>query len=802
MRYQARGVLAALLLVAAGFTPAAAVTAPPEIVAADRDDYADAVKAIDRGSWTEYEQLRPGLEDYPLAIYLDYYQLSRKVSKVRPQDARRFIDLSEDTPLPNRFLASYLHQAGHDRRWSDFLAVMPDEPNSVELKCYYFRAKLASGDQLAAWEGAERLWVHGKSRPKQCDPLFNAWLKAGQLSDEVVWARLLEAFDARQRSLMNYVARKGSDELRPYTDTLLAVYSKPARIRGHRLARGGAYATDIATHGLAYLARYNPETALDYWRLYQDDDLQFSEEQARKVERAIVLHGLFARTEANLDWLPGALQRLGEDKLVEIRLRWALSEQDWDAVGQTLPLLTPEAREQNTWRYWEAKLLQQAGSSAEAGAILAALAEERDYYGFLAADELGKPYAFNHQTLVLQSAQSEPLKQLPAVQRIGELFYHEEERLAQSEWYKVLEDNEEAADRQALAQLASQQGWHNMAINAAAKAKAWDALDLRFPTPYQDTFSHYATVQRVPSTELMAIARRESAFFPEAHSPVGARGLMQIMPATGKQVASSLGRPHTRAELYEVEHNILLGSAYYRQLLDRFEGNRVYALAAYNAGPHRVDRWRNGDGEGVPVDVWIETIPYRETRNYVKNVMAYNVVFQYLLGDTHHLLTDEERRASYWRTSKASQHARYASTLIAIGFPAAATRCARHPAGESRLPVQPQLCSLPRQCGADPHGADGPGHGRTRAGNTGYDRGEDAGPDRWRPGTQSPLPLPGGTGGGAWYPGHGPLQSDCAVRAGTGRPGSVPGEPSGGSRGLAAVLPGGKCRGAARQGGI
>ena len=145
----------------------------------------------------------------------------------------------------------------------------------------------------------------------------------------------------------------------------------------------------------------------------------------------------------------------------------------------------------------------------------------------------------------------------------------------------------------------------------------------------------------------MAIARRESAFFPQAHSPVGARGLMQIMPATGRQVASALGRPHTRAELYEVEHNILLGSAYYRQLLDRFAGNRVYALAAYNAGPHRVDRWRNAKGQGVPVDVWVETIPYRETRNYVKNVLSYNVVFQYLLGDTHRLLTDAERQAQY-----------------------------------------------------------------------------------------------------------------------------------------------------------
>ena len=145
----------------------------------------------------------------------------------------------------------------------------------------------------------------------------------------------------------------------------------------------------------------------------------------------------------------------------------------------------------------------------------------------------------------------------------------------------------------------------------------------------------------------MSIARRESAFFPGAQSPAGARGLMQIMPATAKQVAASLKEPHTQADLFEVEHNVLLGSAYYRQVLARFGGNRVFALAAYNAGPHRVDRWRHRAGEGIPVEVWIETIPYRETRSYVQAVLAYNVVFQYLLGDTQRLFTPLERQTRY-----------------------------------------------------------------------------------------------------------------------------------------------------------
>jgi soluble lytic murein transglycosylase len=166
--------------------------------------------------------------------------------------------------------------------------------------------------------------------------------------------------------------------------------------------------------------------------------------------------------------------------------------------------------------------------------------------------------------------------------------------------------------------------------------------------PYQQTFEQYASVQGVPSSELMAIARRESAFYPQARSPVGARGLMQLMPATGKQVASSLGHSARGLNLEGVDLNVQLGSTYYRQLLDRFDGNRVFALTAYNAGPHRVDRWRSKAGEaGLPVEIWVETIPYQETRNYVQAVLSYNVVFQHLAGNSRELFNPAEQQARY-----------------------------------------------------------------------------------------------------------------------------------------------------------
>ena len=646
MRFRVRFLLLGCLLPLCVNVAVAATEDADDTLSAERRQYEAAMRAVDKGRWTEYEQLRPALDQYPLAIYLDYFQLTRQSRDVRPADALRFISRSADSPLPNRFSNLYLRQAGREQRWQDFLQVRPDEPEGIELKCYYFRARLAAGDSDIAWDGARRLWDAGESRPNACDPLFAAWLKSGQLTDEVVWSRQLKAFDARQRSLMTYVAKQASPQLAPWADKLLAVYLQPEKIRQQTLPASSPYSADIASHGLVLLARYNPEKALQYWRDYQAE-LDFSAEQVRLVESAIALQGLFARTQDLSPWLHGALDRLDDDKLVEIRLRWALAEQDWETLAQTLPLLSDSGRQAEVWRYWQAVLAEREGDTERAEALFTALGGERSYHGFLAADRVGRAYSFNHQTPVLDAATASALQQLPVVQRVGELNFHEDWNLAHSEWYYLLQASEDKTRNQQLAQLASQRGWYRMAIDAASRAQAWDALELRFPTPYRSTFQHYGQARQVPSTELMAIARRESAFYPQAQSPVGARGLMQLMPATGQQVASALGQRGGSAELFEVDHNVLLGSAYYRQLLDRFGGNRVFALTAYNAGPHRVDRWRHKPGEGVPVDVWIDTIPYKETREYVQAVLFYNVVFQYLMGDTRSLLTPAERTALY-----------------------------------------------------------------------------------------------------------------------------------------------------------
>ncbi len=637
-----------VFLVAAPLQLGATTTATSQAndtLAVERQHYHDALRALGERRWDEFSHLRQNLDAYPLAIYLDYYQLKRNLHNVSPEQASNFLQRSADTPLPNRFLSAYLDHAGKRQRWTDFLDVMPEEPSSTVLKCYYFRAQLAAGNHETAWEGAAALWQHGRSQPDECDPLFTAWEKAGELKDEHVWARMLAAFDEKQPRLMKYIARKGSSELQPWIEKLRGVYARPQSLQNLKLAADDQRSADIAAHGLVYLARYSPEQALATWKA-QQNTLPFTPQQVNKVEYAIAQRSLFARTEAHIGWLHGALGRLADDKLTGIRLRWALRERDWLALERSLPLLSEAGQEKTVWRYWKAVAMAKRGAADASLALFQAIASERDYYGFLAADRLGTDYRFNPRALP-PLTESE-FAQTSALRRIEELQFHDEHNLAHSEWYKVLSGSASAEEKEKLARLASERGWYRMAIDAASKAKAWDALDVRFPLAYQSVFNHHAQSQQVPSTELMAISRRESAFYPQARSPVGARGLMQIMPATGRQVAASLNSPHRTSNLFEVEHNVMLGSTYYRQLLERFDGNRIFALAAYNAGPHRVDRWRNDPTQALPADIWVETIPFRETRNYVQAVLAYNVVFKYMMGeDTLSLMTTDEKQRSY-----------------------------------------------------------------------------------------------------------------------------------------------------------
>ncbi|WOJ94340.1 transglycosylase SLT domain-containing protein [Congregibacter variabilis] len=614
-----------------------------ESLANDRERFLNAKKMIKAGNWAAFDRERKALDEYPLSPYLDYERLLRRLTVTSGDQARSFVDQQSQSPLGVRYLGSYLEATGKRRRWGDYLNAASREPRSENLRCYYARAKRARGAEGEAWELAGRLWVSSSSVDDACDPLFTLWQAAGELNDVLIWKRATLAYAARESGLLRYIASLGSPDLQPALTALRRSYSQPQRSVDLAKTLDAEFRAEVVTLGLERYSRYDPARALKQFQALPKEAL--SEEQSERVTAAIAFRGLLERDEAVRSWVDNGLPLWSDDKLIELRLRWAIAEQDWEAIDQLFIALSGTAQEEATWRYWYARSLESRGRDADAQLLFSTVARERSYYGFLSADRVGLPYSYQDAPV---AGSATPAKDLPSwtqdtLWRVHELVALDESRLAETEWAHALRrlDDEQQLT---FARIAKDQGWHRLSIDAANAGRHWDALDLRFPLAFVDDFYQRAAAQSLPVSELMAIARRESAFSPTARSPVGARGLMQLMPATGRSVARKVGMTASTQKLDNVEYNITLGSAYYSQLLERFDGNRAVALAAYNAGPNRVKNWLR---DGLPLDAWIETIPYRETRDYVKAVLAYSVVFDYRLGEKAQLMGEAERPSGY-----------------------------------------------------------------------------------------------------------------------------------------------------------
>ncbi|MFK7831085.1 MAG: transglycosylase SLT domain-containing protein [Congregibacter sp.] len=651
----------ALLMLMAPFAYSQTFTESGELLE-QRARYQSALQAAKAEDWARVERERQSIQDYPLVAYLDYETLRRQLSTTSGEVARDFAEDQRFSPLGLRYLGRYLRRAGQERRWGDFLAATPREPNSERLRCYYGRALRSRGRNPEAWAVAEKLWVSTSSVDKACDPLFALWRAQGGLSDALIWERAKLAFSGRQGSLLRYLGSLATAQLAPDLAALQRVYQEPQRTVALSTPSSERRRGEMIALGLVRFSRYSPARAWRQWSSLTADTLDAA--QHAEVAAAIAYRGLLERESALKSWLDQNLAKWRDDKLTGIRLRWAISDSDWPAINTLVLALTETAREEGTWRYWQARALEALGQGEAATALLKDLAGERSYYGFLSADRLGLPYRYNYQTVPVMLAvfdaaasvtvsggDSSSATTPPALSdwaraalwRVHELYALDDQRGAHTEWAHALQ-RLTGPEQLQFAVIAKQQNWYRLGIDAANASRSWDAIDLRFPLAYLEAFEKRATRQALPVHQLMAIARRESAFAPSARSPVGARGLMQIMPETGRAVARKAGTPLKIRELYSVDTNLDLGSAYYRQLLDRFNGNRAVALAAYNAGPNRVQNWV---GQQRSFDSWVETIPYRETRDYVKAVLAYSVVFAYRMGNSVPLLSEPERSALY-----------------------------------------------------------------------------------------------------------------------------------------------------------
>ncbi|MDH3560067.1 MAG: lytic transglycosylase domain-containing protein, partial [Gammaproteobacteria bacterium] len=317
----------------------------------------------------------------------------------------------------------------------------------------------------------------------------------------------------------------------------------------------------------------------------------------------------------------------------EWRIRRAIAAQDWDSVLAHIDTLPVDERQTDEWDYWHAYTLEQAGQRLAAMNEYSRLAKERSYYGFLAADYLDWPYKMGDEPLTYDAAAIEQLRQTPGMVRARELYLADLITDARREWAHATRemDNDEL---KLAALLAREWGWNDRAILTVARTGDYADLKLRFPLDHVEAVHDHARHNRLDPSHVFAVIRQESAFNKDARSPAGALGLMQLMPKTGRVTARKNRIPlSSTRNLLEVEKNIRIGSAYLREVMDRFDDNTVLATAAYNAGPHRVQGWLPETDDESTIS-WIANIPFSETRKYVQRVLAYAAIYDWRMDRT------------------------------------------------------------------------------------------------------------------------------------------------------------------------
>lgn len=620
---RSRYLLPLVLLITLCHPVSTAYAAP---LAQQRSLYNQAKLAMSKNDASVYLNNRTTLRDYPLTPYLAYDELTQRLRSASNDEVEKFLLEHGDLPQINWMKLRWLRILSERQQWPLFLKYYSPELNFTELDCRFTQYQLESGHRQAAFASAEKLWLSAQSQPNACDPLFESWTAAGQLTEDKIWQRLKLATDARNYGVSAYLVKLLTTQ-QQQGQRLIDVAQKPSLLKQtERFSGQDKRSAEVIALGLRKLATEDLDASVQLLSHYEKK-VTFS-----PADQLALANDIGLRLAKRFD--PRALAvmekydpQLQNANLSEWRARLLLRLGRWNDAYQLTRRLPAELALSNRWRYWQARSLQLAQPSSQQPLILyQPLARERDFYGFMAADQSQQPYHLKHHALALQPQTIQKVRNAAGMQRALEFNARNEITESRREWYHL--SNFLSRDELvAQARIAYDMGWYFPAIRTITQARYWDDLEIRFPMAHQSNFVAEAKTRGLHSSWIFAITRQESAFMTEAQSHVGAMGLMQLMPATAKETAQRYGIALATPQSAVIPAvNIQLGAAYLSQVLGQFNGNRVLASAAYNAGPGRVRQWLR-DAKHLPYDVWVESIPFDETRLYVQNVLTYSVIY-------------------------------------------------------------------------------------------------------------------------------------------------------------------------------
>jgi len=612
-----------------------------------REIFLDVFAEVERGNWSVIENLadedKEALRQYVLWPDLRATWLRAAMRTADHAEIEAFLD-QHGTLRPARELryryALHLAKADSLAAYLNIYQQFYQGLEIAKLDCLALRAELDAGRQQRIVNRAINLWTVGESQVDECDPVF-AYLRAQNLLGATDYIRRFElAIEEREFSMARWLGKSIDQK---HID-IAARWIRAARDPESFVRNDKQWINDAATReqlvfAIERITFSDPLLALELWEGIAKGQ-RFSAEQELKTARHIALW--LAR-----DNLPGAYYQLTKlpaaaqsDEVLRWRARASLRDENWKNLLLDISLMPESERGSEEWRYWRGIALRHEDRADDAVGVLTSLAGERSYYGFLAADELGQSYSLQNDAVVPDEAAIAELAKSYELIRARELFLVGQDGRGRSEWDAVVRHFKPQQKMQA-AILAQRWGWHSRAITAAASVGEFDDLSLRYPLPFQNTFQQYSAEASIPLTWAYGVARSESLFMRDVRSSAGAVGLMQLMPATGRKVAKQIRLPYSGLNtLTDPGSNIRLGTTYLSQMANRFGGNRVLATAAYNAGPHRVEAWLPETGT-LDARVWIENIPFNETRQYVRRVLEAETIFHWRMTRQTRRLSDE-----------------------------------------------------------------------------------------------------------------------------------------------------------------
>ena len=592
-------------------------------------DILAAKAAFDKGDRARLDAIAPRAKGHVLEPYVAYWRLKLGIDTAEPEAVRAFVEHYATTPLAERAQVDWLKAIGRKGDWGRFQAAYGSGGyEDVEIQCYAHQAaRQQSGD--AALGAAKPLWFTGQATPDACEPLFAALIARGSLTIDDRWARYRLALEAGNVRLAQQVAGDLPTADRIPARSFQHVDEKPAT----RLLQGGFRwnfrdGHELALYALERAARSDPDGAREGWlkwrgRLSAPERAWGNARLAYHASRQLV-------PWANDAWRETLPETMTAD-MHAWRVRAALRARAWKDVGVAVDAMPRALADEPAWRFWRARASMAAGREDEARAAFTALSSEHDYYGLLAAEALGTCVDPKSVAAVPDPAWQAKFGARDDVARVVKLAELDLRADSLREWQAIVRGFDDDALNQASIYAAGR-GLHDRSINTANRTRERNDYALRYPTPWREQFSAAARDNAVEEALLLGIARQESRFVPEIVSSAGAVGLMQLMPATARWVAKQSGRADYKpARISDLDVNTQFGAFYFKYWLDRLDGSPALAAAAYNAGPGRAQAWR--PAEPLEGAIWVETIPFNETRDYVKKVLANSVYYAHALGD-------------------------------------------------------------------------------------------------------------------------------------------------------------------------